>query len=144
MILLINHYFRTSPQFLNPFQKKSACRHFRHLCHNIKDCFEYHAGNEGVVMDDHETRQRGCSTVYYFPNQPSKEYNSAVVLANSPMRKFCYQSDYNLRSPAPDYLMDQKLDPVDGQEFHFTTRETKPIKLPKPNPSVALKSREKL
>ena len=93
-------------------------------------------------MDDHETRQCGCSIVYNFPNQPSNEYNSAV-LKNPSIYKFCYQSDYNRRSTAPDYLMDQKLDPINGQEFYCTTKKTKPVIFPKPKPSGAIRRRKK-
>ena len=83
------------------------------------------------MKDDHVGRQYGYSAVYHFLNPPNTEYlASAAVLKNPPIREIRCDSEFCRGAGDPDYLMDPKMDPANGQEFYFQTKNAKSVVLP--------------
>ena len=78
------------------------------------------------MQDDHASRKCCYSTVYYFSNPPSKAYTAAAtILKNLPICKICCQSKASMGSTIADFLVDRKPNPVEGQSYHFPTKDAK-------------------
>lgn len=121
--------------------KISRCRWCRREGHTIKPCYDFRTNGEGIVQDDHPSKNCFCSPVYHVPNKLCSEYTfAAIVLGKPPIQEFCCQSE--VLAGVNDYIMDWTPDPFEGQNYYFplqgeqrstpkTTRKRKRVALSK-------------
>ena len=115
-----------------PKSKPLSCRFCRELDHTIKSCYELHTNGEGILQDDDVSKKIKYSIVYRFPHKPSVEYTLyAVVLRKLPIREFCCQLEVSTGTQAKDYLMDQKIDPVEEGQSHYFLEQSEQVSTPK-------------